>query len=240
MTQLNKTPAILRELRDSTFFSYEDLSYDIKKKTGISISHDSLRNYEVLSSEYHSKANAAKGMSIEKLAALADYYGVTTDYLLGRSSYKSPSIEVDAVCKYTGLSPVAVTTIANLSPDETATLSTILESSGLLSFLWCLGGLQTSVDNSHELSLPNNGVIPLDIDDDVLSQYDIDTLEELKEWVVWHSKEMKFQLFQYQDAARCLADEICGVEKRTSLLDRWLYFLVNLLNTHTKKEAENG
>ena len=39
----------------------------------------------------------------EKICAIADYYGVSTDYLLGISDCKSPDIEEQAICKKTGL-----------------------------------------------------------------------------------------------------------------------------------------
>jgi len=51
-----------------------------------------------------------KGQSrpdIDRLGDIADYFGVTTDYLTGRIDNPSPNVEVAAICEYTGLSDKA-------------------------------------------------------------------------------------------------------------------------------------
>ena len=61
-----------------------------------------------------SRQNVGKWLSgettpdINTLGKIADAYGVSTDYLLGRTSVKSTDIELKAVCEYIGLSENAV------------------------------------------------------------------------------------------------------------------------------------
>lgn len=46
--------------------------------------------------------------TLENLCKIADYYGVSTDFLLGRVPYKTPDTDKQSICKYTGLSEAAV------------------------------------------------------------------------------------------------------------------------------------
>ncbi len=39
----------------------------------------------------------------DKICKLADYFGVSTDYLLGRTEIKTPNVELQAICNCTGL-----------------------------------------------------------------------------------------------------------------------------------------
>lgn len=94
----------LRLLRESRKLSHEKLSKTLSEKYGIKISSDSLMNYEV-SREEHSKKYKNMGMRVEYLYCLADFYGVSTDYLLGLAENPVPDQSIQAVCQYTGLSP---------------------------------------------------------------------------------------------------------------------------------------
>lgn len=94
----------LRLLRESKKLSHEKLSKTLSEKYGIKISSDSLMNYEV-SREEHSKKYKNMGMRVEYLYCLADFYGVSTDYLLGLAENPVPDQSIQAVCQYTGLSP---------------------------------------------------------------------------------------------------------------------------------------
>lgn len=46
--------------------------------------------------------------SLENLCKIADFYGITTDYLLGRTGVRRPDTDVRAICDKTGLSEKAV------------------------------------------------------------------------------------------------------------------------------------
>ena len=87
----------LKILRENTFQDGKKLSHvtlrdKLKELYGIEISRDSLMNYEV-SDITHSKFGTNLKMRVEYLYCLADFYGVSTDYLLGISNYKSIETE---------------------------------------------------------------------------------------------------------------------------------------------------
>ena len=74
----------LRELRQKRGLTFEGLRNELLQYTGVDISIESLKNYEV-SQENHPRAFRNEGMRAELVRALATYYGVTSDYLLGIS-----------------------------------------------------------------------------------------------------------------------------------------------------------
>lgn len=75
----------LKKLRKDSKLSHESLRKAIMEEYEIDISVDSLKNYEV-SSEHHAKAYKNEGMRVEYLRVLADFYGVSSDYILGRTN----------------------------------------------------------------------------------------------------------------------------------------------------------
>lgn len=95
--------ARLKDLRVSKGLSHEKLSKALREKYDIRISSDSLMNYEV-TEEYHTKAYANQGMRAEYLRCLADFYGVSSDYLLGITDTKSADPNMQAAAVFTGLS----------------------------------------------------------------------------------------------------------------------------------------
>ena len=97
----------LKALRESKGLSHVALRDELREKYDIDISRDSLINYEVSDKE-HPKAFKNDGMRVEYLRYLADFYGVSTDYLLGLTDVKAPDASLRAVCEYTGLSEGAV------------------------------------------------------------------------------------------------------------------------------------
>lgn len=79
----------LKNLRTERGLSHESLRKALMEKYEIDISIDSLKNYEV-SKAQHAKAYKNEGMRVEYLRCLADFYGVSSDYLLGFSDDPSP------------------------------------------------------------------------------------------------------------------------------------------------------
>jgi transcriptional regulator with XRE-family HTH domain len=77
----------LKQLRKEKDLSHAKLSEVLSKKYDINISKDSLMLYEV-ADEFHSNFGRIKGMKIEYLYTLADFYNVSTDYLLGKDECK--------------------------------------------------------------------------------------------------------------------------------------------------------
>jgi len=92
------TAARLRQLRKSKLdkrgkpFSCKTLRDDIEKVFPTApISDKSLSYYEIQSPE-NSKFYIGRGMKVENLVLLADYYGVSCDYLLGRDNTDNASV----------------------------------------------------------------------------------------------------------------------------------------------------
>ena len=103
----------LKALRESRGLSHEKLSIAISQQYGDNtepsedkrlISRDSLINYE--------KASGKNlGMRAEHLMRLANFYGVSTDYLIGLTDKKTPDTTAQGVIDYTGLSEENVKTL---------------------------------------------------------------------------------------------------------------------------------
>jgi len=102
-----KTAERLKSLRKSHKLSHESLNKKIYEKYGVDISKSTLINYEA-SDPKHTKYGANLGMRAEYLSYFADFYGVSTDYLLGRTDIPTPDVSQRAACEYTGLSDETV------------------------------------------------------------------------------------------------------------------------------------
>ena len=74
-----ETKDILKQLRESKKLALQDVA----EETGIS--------YSV----YQKYESVARGVGVPALQKLADFYGVTTDYLLGRPDAKAPADPID-------------------------------------------------------------------------------------------------------------------------------------------------
>lgn len=93
----------LKKLREEKNLSHNKLRDALYDQLGISISADSLMNYEV-ACEHRSGAYKNLGMKVEYLLAFSAFYGVSTDYLLGLTDVRTPVSETQAIIKQTGLS----------------------------------------------------------------------------------------------------------------------------------------
>ena len=74
----------LRTQRKKGKLTYVQLSEEIFDKTGISISHSQLNKYERLGN--------TEAMSVNNLLALAEFYNVSIEYLLGINDSKSTNV----------------------------------------------------------------------------------------------------------------------------------------------------
>lgn len=108
--------ARLKQLREEAGLSHQKLSEQLAN----TISRDSLINYEVIS-EHHSSSFKNLGMSVKNLYALAAFYGVSTDYILGLTDTRSPSADVQTACQTTGLNEQSINCLLGFmgSSDET-------------------------------------------------------------------------------------------------------------------------
>lgn len=103
----------LKSLREQQGLSHVALAKALKDKYGIDISRDTLMNYEVADPN-HTKAGKNKGMRAEFLWCFADYYEVSSDYLLGFSDDPAPKpTAVDEL----GLKPIVVEEIRDLASE---------------------------------------------------------------------------------------------------------------------------
>ena len=107
----------LKQLRESRGLSHERLSSALSAQYGINISSDSLMNYEV-ASEFHSKKYKNLGMRVEYLRYFADFYNVSTDYLLGLTDTQSTNEDVQQVCRITGLNEKYIYNLMGLVDPE--------------------------------------------------------------------------------------------------------------------------
>lgn len=110
-----KVSGKLRELRteydNGKPISHAKLAEKLQEKYHVKISEQTLKDYERAAingtTENTTKGNAICGMRIEYLDMLADFYGVSADYILGRSDKRTPDVNIQAVMEYTGLSSKA-------------------------------------------------------------------------------------------------------------------------------------
>lgn len=96
----------LRDLREEKRLSWDRLAEAMKDGYGIQIHRDTLKFYEAKGN--HSKAGNNKAMKAEYLYCLADFYGVSVDYLLGRTDTRSPNADIQAIMQKTALSESTV------------------------------------------------------------------------------------------------------------------------------------
>lgn len=82
---------------------------------GVGISKGGLSYYE----------NSGRTPDISILERFADYFGVTTDYLLGRTNAQTQKAKLQAVCNHTGLSDKAVNLLSDLKETSPAQLRVI-------------------------------------------------------------------------------------------------------------------
>lgn len=115
----------LRELRKEKGLSWDSLAETLKAQYEIQIHRDTLKFYEA--KKGHSKAGNNRAMKAEYLYCLADFYGVSVDYLLGRTDTRSPDADIKAVCEFTGLSEQAVTSLKAYSKKSVSFISEFLE-----------------------------------------------------------------------------------------------------------------
>lgn len=101
-----KSSERLKALRESRGISHDILS----AATGIN--RQSLIDYEAAArlgeSTGKDKSAAIAGMNINSLYKLAEYFGVTTDYILGRFDSITANVSDAAICERTGLSPASL------------------------------------------------------------------------------------------------------------------------------------
>ena len=91
--------------------------------------------------QYISKfEDGSRSLSLAMLEKYADFFGVSTDYLLGRSDVKTTDSTVKGMCEYTGLSESAIDTILQYKKVASVsvwlkTLNALLENESFISLI---------------------------------------------------------------------------------------------------------
>ncbi len=107
----------LKKLRKEAGYSHERLAATLIEKYNIKITPASLKKYEI-SEQPHSNYGAVKGMRIEYLYMFADFYNVSSDYILGFTNSTNRNITAKHITDKTGLSSKAVENLEMLYKTE--------------------------------------------------------------------------------------------------------------------------
>ena len=124
----------LKQLRESCKLSHQKLSEAIEQRYGVKISKDSLINYEV-TDEHHTKAYKNEGMNMKYICCLANFFCVSTDYLLGTSDTRNIDTQKITALQL-GLSEKAINNlqlINEVEPKITTLLNWIIETENPIS-----------------------------------------------------------------------------------------------------------
>lgn len=159
MTKLldKQTKKILAEKLESLIEDKQDIDYKLTipvqcKQMGVP--YQTFKKY----------LNATSNCSITNLSIIADYYGVSTDFLLGKTNTRSPNTDIQAVCNTIGLSETAISLLQkwNKSDDKTrfycSYLSAILENPEFESVLNEIGVILVESRVEGKLYNSNNGI----------------------------------------------------------------------------------
>lgn len=95
-----KTKERLKELRHENDITSSRMPDELREY----MTSASLIDYEEANPDKEARFSKTKGMSIERLIALADYYNVSIDYILGRSDSRSKDYEIQELADYVGAS----------------------------------------------------------------------------------------------------------------------------------------
>ena len=85
--------------------------------------------------------------SFQLLCEIADFFNVSTDYLLGRTETRSPDANIRAVCEFTGLSESAVNGLKTHSSRSVAFISKLIAQGEITHIGLLYDGLIHSVSN---------------------------------------------------------------------------------------------
>ena len=109
---------------------------------------------------FYKYLNAKSDCSITNLSIIADYYGVSTDFLLGRTNTRSPNTDIQAVCNTIGLSEKAIFLLQkwNQSNYYNKYISTILENPNFERILDEIGVIIVESRIEGKLYNSNNGI----------------------------------------------------------------------------------
>ena len=173
----------LRTLRESVGLNPEQLSRAIYEKSGVEIGRNSIINYEVGES-YNTKTNKNLGMRSEYVIAFADFYGVSTDYILCLTDIPNIDTNMQAVHKFIGLSEQAIDFLRRSYKNNpmymrSDVISFLLENERFQLLLDMIIGFGTSNGKKIPYDVVSNGVSPIVTDTDVFRAKAIDLFSSI-------------------------------------------------------------
>lgn len=115
----------LKMLRKGAGLSHSKLCAEIKERYDVLISRASLQNYEVTDRK-HKSFGKNLVMNVQYIQCFADYYGVSTDYILGLVDDPTKDQTTKTVSAYTGLSAATVDYLHNAVSPSTRSFYRLL------------------------------------------------------------------------------------------------------------------
>lgn len=104
--------------------------------------------------------NGTSQPDYDKLLIISDFFGVSTDYLLGKVDVPTLDVQLQQVCEYTGLSEKSVNTLSTIRKfkgDEYTILNQILEHNDFIELLDTIYSHLWNADVNH-YRIKNNEV----------------------------------------------------------------------------------
>ena len=130
----------------------EDLVMAEKNSHSIS-QNDIASKMGVANSVLSAWLNDAKTPSLENLVKMADHFGVSTDFLLGRKNFSDIDPDVGAVFEKMGLPAAAFNFISLFTDEQKAGLRALFSSPAILRFLETAARCDTSYQKARDLVL---------------------------------------------------------------------------------------
>lgn len=123
---------------------------EVEKETGVTKS---------LIEDIESTAGKPRNVGYLTVKKLAEYYGVSSDYLLGLSNTPSTKEDIQAACKTTGLSTLAIEWLRSLvdKPNDLGNLNAVLENKtfqAVLPFIEELKNVQIAAEMNNMFEAP--------------------------------------------------------------------------------------
>ena len=88
--------------------------------------NDLVRDLGITASTVSDWANGKKYPRVDKMQLLADYFGVSTDYLLGRTDIETPNSDIQTICEYTGLDEYLIEYLRKFNDKEKRMVSIVI------------------------------------------------------------------------------------------------------------------
>ena len=113
----NATFAVnLRKLFEDKKATHNELACFIKEKTDDSITRQAVGQW----------CNGNSSPNLKTVPVIAEFFGVSSDYLLGMSDVKSTDVDKKAVCEYTHLTDTAIDALEYIFEYDPQALTTLI------------------------------------------------------------------------------------------------------------------